>query len=131
MFRVFLRSVDYLALDILLLSGFKSCSGSEDELSEVSLTNKIFKMLLEGTTLNNVVPPAVMVGIILYASGRAGSYWSGFGHFTQGWPSMTRKIWSIGRFNGVKSHPSLKTQSWLCEGFKFTSSWASCPRLYP
>ena len=50
---------------ISYLSGFKSCPGSEDEHSEVSLTNKILKKLLEGTTPNSVVPPTVVVGIVL------------------------------------------------------------------
>jgi len=45
-----------LKQSILSLAGFRSYSGSEDELSEVSLTNKIFKMLLEITILNSVVP---------------------------------------------------------------------------
>ena len=41
---------------------------SEDELSEISLMNKIFKMLHKGITLNSVVPPAIMVGTILICS---------------------------------------------------------------
>ena len=61
-------SVDYLALDILSPSSFRGCSVSEDELSEVSVTNKFFEMLLDGTTLNSVVPPAVVVGTILLRS---------------------------------------------------------------
>ena len=54
---------------------FRSYSGSEDELSEISLMNKIFKMILEGTTLNSVVPPAFVVGTVpVSALRRAGSY---------------------------------------------------------
>ena len=62
------NTIDYLVLDILSLPGFINCSGSEHELSEVSLTNKIFKMLLEGTTPNSVVHPALMIGTILLRS---------------------------------------------------------------
>ena len=47
---------------IISLSDFRSFSGSEDELSEIFLTNKIFRMLLEGTTPNSVVPPVIVVG---------------------------------------------------------------------
>ena len=85
MLRVFLRSVDYFVLDvrrmwlfsllrvdlkwsIFSLYSFRSCSMSEDELSEISLMNKIFKMLHKGITLNSVVPPAIMVGTILICS---------------------------------------------------------------
>ena len=57
-----------LKRSILLLSGFKHCSESEDELSEVSPMNKMFKMLLVGTTLNSGVPPTVVVGTILLRS---------------------------------------------------------------
>ena len=53
-----------LKWSILLLFGFRNCSGSEDKLSTVFLTNKIFKTLLDGTTLNIVVPPALVVGAV-------------------------------------------------------------------
>ena len=90
MLRAFLRSVDYLILDILSMSVFRSCSRREDDLSEIFLANKIFMMLLEGTTLNCVVPPAVVVEEYFSAPGRIESCWSGFGHFTQGKPSMAQ-----------------------------------------
>jgi len=120
-----------LKRSILSLSGFRSCSESEDELSEISLTNEIFKMLLEGTTLNSSVIPVVVVGTILLCFRTGWIMLEWFQAFTQGWPSMARKTCSIGSFSGVKSASVLKTRSWLCEGFGCTNLWASCPRLCP
>jgi len=95
------------------------------------LVNKIFKMLLKGTTLNSAVPLPVMVETILlrFRTGWIVQEWIRTLH--SGLALDGGKTWSIENFSGVKSASVLKTQSRLCEGFGFTSLWVSCPRLCP